>query len=97
MEKKPLTDGQEQQEDSITTVERPPAVCRQEECVECTHTESTRVEEEKPRETNIHRPDPTQPAGKCRENISQELEETHRTCATEEAAVRCDANSDPSN
>ncbi|XP_076594328.1 leukocyte receptor cluster member 9 [Chaetodon auriga] len=80
------TEGQEQQQDLKTTEGQPPAVCGQEEAEteECSHTESTHLEEEKPS-------DSTQPAPKCRENTFQD---SQGACVTEEAAIRLKASTD---
>lgn len=85
------TQDQEQQQDLLkTTEEQPPAVRGQEESEteECTHTESTHLEEEEQSEMNIHTPDFTQPAPKCRGNTSQEQQESQGACVVEEAAIR---------
>ncbi|XP_070768143.1 leukocyte receptor cluster member 9 [Enoplosus armatus] len=91
------TEDQEQQQDLLkTTEEQPPAVRGQEESEteECTQKENTHLEEEKPSEMNIHTPDSTQPAPKCKGNTSQEQQESRGACVTEEAAVRLEAATD---
>ncbi|KAM9353481.1 leukocyte receptor cluster member 9 [Symphorus nematophorus] len=89
------TEDQEQQDLKITE-EQPPAVRGQEESEteECTHTENTHLEEEKPSTMIIHTPNATQPAPKCRGNTSQEQQESRGACVPEEAAIRLEASSD---
>ncbi|XP_040899989.1 leukocyte receptor cluster member 9 isoform X2 [Toxotes jaculatrix] len=76
--------------------EQPPAVSGQEESEteECTHTESTHLEEEKQNEMDIHTPDSRQSAPKCKGNVSQEQQESRRACVVEEAANRLKASTD---
>ncbi|XP_044062845.1 leukocyte receptor cluster member 9 isoform X2 [Siniperca chuatsi] len=90
------TDDQEQQQDLLkTTEEQPPAVREEEsETEECTHTENTHLEEEKPSEMNIHTCDSAQPAPKCRVNTSQEQWESRGARVKEEAAIRLEASTD---
>ncbi len=82
------TQDQEQQQDLLkTTEEQPPAVRGQDESEteECIHTKSTHLEEEEHNEMNIHTPDSTLPALKCRGNTSQE---SRGACVVEEATIR---------
>ncbi|XP_051261410.1 leukocyte receptor cluster member 9 isoform X2 [Dicentrarchus labrax] len=90
------TEDQEQQQDlPQPTEERPPAVRGQEEneTEDCTHTENTHLEGEKPSEMNIHNLDSTQ-APKCKGNTSQEQQESQGACVTEEAEIRLKASTD---
>ncbi|XP_032375211.1 leukocyte receptor cluster member 9 isoform X2 [Etheostoma spectabile] len=81
------TEGQDR---LITTEDQPPGVCGQEESKtdECTHTENTHLEEEKPTEMNTFTPDSTQSSPKCQGNTSPEQLESQVTCILEEGAMR---------
>ncbi|KAK2910153.1 leukocyte receptor cluster member 9 isoform X2 [Channa argus] len=88
-------DREQQQECLKTTKEWTSAVCGQEENeAECTHTESTHLEEEKTNEMNIHTPGTTQLAPKCRGKISQEQQESQGACVEEEAPNRLHTSAD---
>uniref|UniRef100_A0AAQ6IF34 C3H1-type domain-containing protein n=1 Tax=Anabas testudineus TaxID=64144 RepID=A0AAQ6IF34_ANATE len=90
-------EDQEQQQDCLkTTEEQPSAVSGQEEIHReaCTHTESAHLEKEKPNGMNIRTPDSTQPVPKCRENISQEQQDSQGACVEEEAANRFQTSTD---
>uniref|UniRef100_UPI0009B31948 leukocyte receptor cluster member 9 n=1 Tax=Monopterus albus TaxID=43700 RepID=UPI0009B31948 len=79
-----------------TTEDQPPAVSGQEESEtgECAHTESTHLEEAMQDEMNIHTPDSTQPASKCRGNTSQEQQDSGGAHVVEEAANRLQTTTD---
>ncbi|KAK2844680.1 hypothetical protein Q5P01_011339 [Channa striata] len=81
-------DKEQQQECLKTTKEQPSAVC------ECSHSESTHLEEEKPNEMNIRTPGSTQLAQKCRGNVSQEQQESQGACVEEEAPDRLQTSTD---
>ncbi|XP_042345095.1 leukocyte receptor cluster member 9 [Plectropomus leopardus] len=89
-------EGQEQQQDCFETTEKQaPAVSEQEETEagECDQTENTHLEEGKQSETNTA--DATQAAPNCRENTSQEQQESQgEACVMEESAKRFEASTD---